>query len=236
MRKMSIVKTFILATAFMMLVGLGPAQATLFSDNFDSGASSLWGNETGGWYADGGVYNATTPGNSPYTYSSIPYEMRDFVIEVDMNNAGDGGIWLRSTYYGENDMSGVLLVVGGNYTGFDGMYFHYCNHGVGDSDSLIDNLFTPGDNLHVKVVVSGNSYEAFLYKDGELIGNTSYTTPDFFSGQVALYDAGPFYTEQDLKFDNVSLEGSPVPLPSTLLLLGTGILGLAGFGRRFRRS
>lgn len=34
---------------------------------------------------------------------------------------------------------------------------------------------------------------------------------------------------------NIQLYGSAVPLPSTLLLLGSGLLGLAGVGRRFRK-
>lgn len=31
----------------------------IFADNFDSGASLLWGNEVGAWSAAGGVYQAT---------------------------------------------------------------------------------------------------------------------------------------------------------------------------------
>lgn len=41
-------------------------------------------------------------------------------------------------------------------------------------------------------------------------------------------------TDESWGLDNVQVEANPVPLPSTLLLLGSGLLGLAGW-RRFKK-
>ena len=83
-----------------------PATATEieFSDNFDTGASTLWGNESGDWSASGGDYSAGSPANFPATYTSLPYELSDFTFEVDVNDVVDGGVWLRSTFDGTSNV------------------------------------------------------------------------------------------------------------------------------------
>ena len=90
-----------------------PATAVeLFTDDFDSGASELWSNDSGNWGALDGVYSASNPMNFPATYTSIPNEVTDFTFEVDINDVFDGGVWLRSTFDGAGPVgaSGVLLI------------------------------------------------------------------------------------------------------------------------------
>ena len=90
-----------------MVVALSSASGgPLFFDDFQSGASPLWGNERGSWFASGGVYDAQFPQNLPPTYSSLPYDLHDFRIELDVNAVQNGGIWLRADAQGRN---GVVL-------------------------------------------------------------------------------------------------------------------------------
>ena len=88
------------------LTGLAVASLTLvahsqehkiFKDNFSPRASRLWRNEVGAWSAAGGVYKATAPANFPAASSSLPFSLRDFSVDFDVNDVQDGGIWLRST-------------------------------------------------------------------------------------------------------------------------------------------
>ena len=87
--------------------------AVIFADNFSAGASPLWGNESGGWSETGGDYNAAAPSPFPNAHSLVALPgLTDFTINVDVNGAGDGGIWLRSSNTADAlGVSGILFVL-----------------------------------------------------------------------------------------------------------------------------
>ena len=72
--------------------------ATLFFDDFNSGASPAWSNTLGNWTAADGVYRAQQPDNFPNTHSFVSTlpSLTDFSVTVDVNAARDGGAWLRA--------------------------------------------------------------------------------------------------------------------------------------------
>lgn len=89
----------------------------------------------------------------------------DFVIEVDMNNIADGGIWLCGTPDGLN---GVLLVTGGNGWGFGdrganagrSLYWHQIVNGSFSAGlNPVSSLFDPGvSDRRVIIEVIGDTY------------------------------------------------------------------------------
>src|SRR5690242_19369289 len=99
--------------AILFGAGVASPAAVLFSDNFDSGASSLWGNNSGSWSASAGVYAATAPNNFPNAFSSLPFNLTNFIVDVDIQGVTDGGIWLRSSLAPGTSVGvkGVLLVL-----------------------------------------------------------------------------------------------------------------------------
>src|SRR5689334_5458304 len=108
---------FAVTMAAWVLATLGAADAQagiIFTDNFNAGASPLWGNEVGNWQASGGVYFANSPSNFPNAHSSLPFSLTDFSVDLDINDLQDGGVWLRSTEAAGTNVgrTGVLLVTG----------------------------------------------------------------------------------------------------------------------------
>lgn len=170
-----------------------------FSDNFDAGASLQWGNEIGNWTTSGGAYLSQAPSNSPPTYSSLPFDLVDFTVEVDINDLQDGGIWLRST----DSNNGVLLVTGGHQGEGTGLYWHIVQNGNGGSNlNEVTGLFTPDvSDAHLRIVVSVNTYSVFV--NGATTPATTLTTSAFSSGHVALYS----FSNQT--FDNFALTTPP---------------------------
>jgi hypothetical protein len=208
---------------------LGAQAQVIFSDNFNAGASPLWGNQSGNWAASGGVYNAQNPFAIDYT--SLPFTLTDFAVDVDINDVADGGLWLRSDASGQN---GILLVTGGNGWGFGSrsslagrsLYWHVIQNGsISPQLNEVDGLFTPEvSDIHLRIEVIGNVYAAYL--NGSSTPVTSLTNSLFPNGEAGLYD----FSSQT--FDNFTL--SQVPEPSSLALLLIGSFGFFMLKKRLR--
>lgn len=229
--------TFGLLLASTVLAGVPSAKAQVyFSDYFNSGASAQWGNQRGDWTVGNGTYYAAAPSNDPLTFSSVPMNLTDFVVDVDINNVADGGIWLRADPQGQN---GILLVTGGLGWGVgfrdplagSALYWHVVQNGQpGPVLGAVDYLFTPGvSDPHLHVVVQGNTYSVFV--NGASAPTTTLYNALFASGQVGLYD----FSQQT--FDNFTVAAIPEPSTMALALAALGILaGLGGKIRNFPRG
>jgi hypothetical protein len=206
-----------LAAAILILPTAAPA-TVLFSDNFNSGASPQWGNQSGNWTASGGTYFAQSQGFVNST--ALPFNLTDFSVDVDINHVADGGLWLRSDGTGNN---GILLVTGGDgwaagsRIGQAGraLYFHtVINGSFSPYLSEVFSVFNPTvDNPHIRVEVAGNTYSVFL--NGAANPITTLSDATFSNGLFGLYD------NSVQTFDNFVL--ATVPEPSTAALLGLAV-------------
>lgn len=208
----------------LVMIGmLGTAQAApIFSDDFDTGASALWGNDSGTWSASGGVYTTPTTNNFPNIHSFVNLALNNFSINVDVNNAYDGGIWLR----GANDAgpigaTGVLFVFARG-----DMYWHDVSAGsYGSILNQASSAFTLGSNFSLRFDVQGNTYSAFL--NGALTPITQLINNSFSSGFAGVYS-----NDSRQSFDNVEISAVPLPASLPLFAGALGLFGLVGWRRK----
>jgi hypothetical protein len=207
---------WLLLLTLAALIGLFAGQASAVLYTFDSNPPPDWGNEQGNWIAFGGSYYAQQNYADPNGYTSLPFNLTDFVFEVDVSNLHESGLWLRSNYNG-GKFNGILFVE----SRWGDTYFHIIRDGIWTSP--VDIHYGRNINgTHLKAVVNGDNYA--VYADGNLIN--TLVNDEFPSGRVAL-----FRNYMGSSFDNANL----VPIPGTMLLLGSGLLGLVGW-RKLRKS
>jgi len=171
----------------VLLLAVNPALAgTSFCDSFANKNDPAWGDQDGSWTIAKHKYYATMPNNNPLAYTDlVDYQsLKNFTLDVTVNDVYDGGIWLRSQYNG-GAPDGVLLVIGGACSSYNGVYWHIVQNG--SPGQCLNEVNVPGlqgSNAKIKVVAKGNTYTAYV--NGAMV--TSLTDMTYATGSAGLYD------------------------------------------------
>ena len=182
-------KLFCLLPLAGALVLAAPASraATRFCDAFKSKTDPAWGDQSGAWTIAKKRYYATQPSNAPLSYTDLVADQnfRTETVSVTVHNVYDGGVWLRSHWNGA--ANGILLVVGGAYSNYTGLYWHVVTNGVvGPAQNEVDVPGLQGSTVKLKIVAKGTTYSVFV--NGATTATTALTDTTYSSGSVGLYD------------------------------------------------
>lgn len=222
--KKSIFVSSCIAVSLALMLSITPvAQATMILTLSDGAGHSYSATSSGGsvnYVGSVGNFNFNyTNGFSNPILGNANNAMMDL---LSLNVSASGGGTLTITLTDDNFTMPSLLQIPNNSI----------------ASMNIGGTLIPGD-------LNSISYSAFL--NNSLIGNLgAFTTSDFSGSTSGLITAtNPFLLTQVVtitsggnlttSFD-ASVNVAPVPEPGTILLLGSGLLGIFSFGRRRKKS
>ena len=235
-------KVMMLVMAFI-LVALGSIPAFSFTDDFNRADSSDLGSN---WTLQVGTIgvsgNQAASNTSLANYATVNGYTGDYVsttVSVDVYDINQGQAYVALMFGIENDSESIFVKVqeqNQNIPGyFSNVGFYYGNNGGGTFFEL-DTPFSSGrisawasDADTIWLGIDSNFDNGFE----QTYSNAGWSSKILGTG-IGLGMYG------NVRADNFSTEGGSqgVPEPATMLLLGSGLIGLAGLGRKklFKRG
>jgi hypothetical protein len=161
----------------------------------------------------------------------------DFTLETSISTTYSGGTFLSGLYLFSN-----------NSNNNDDLVFGVNSSAVKIDRGSAQQTGMPGwssigvyDELYLQVVKTGSTHDFKYKKSASDDWSTFWTTSAFSFDQVGIFTKtwGPSYGAASptvtADFDYLYYNYDPVPIPGAVWLLGSGLIGLAGFRRKFKK-
>lgn len=233
----------VLWSLFLILGGMGSAFGYSFTDSFEGTTlNSFWSVNPVHMNAEYSLSSdrATADSQSLKLYSTT--EGQRYIIlghQFDQVMLGTVSVkFYDSGHSSLNLYSQLYIATGPLFTPIPNQ--SYTHIGVMDWDGSVYYAGGAADNGQTKRLrtVGWHEFEAIynssgasLYIDGHLVRSI----PEYIGfDRLYLALSGPGYHNGVVYFDQFSVNANPVPIPGSVLLMGSGLLGLVGW-RRFRK-
>ncbi len=225
---MKILKTVIIVSVLALSVSINVARAEIVSIEYSGTVNSL---------VDTGSYSSVNIGEQ--VSGNLIFDTRDlFSIEGDAAK--------KDYIYTGSGTSGSLSTINNGVMGSNTAYVGIENDLIDDFGSVYDIYYMGGfsDDLVWDQLldrpISGTQFALLFvfnsnaFNSTDLDFETLLNTPDSLLTEILIdrYDAAGQLYEAKASLDTISYSITAVPVPATIWLFGSGLLGLLGMAKR----